>query len=262
VIELMAAATAPSIGVSAVGSLEPEYPEEALIKNEQGKVTVELVVGANGKPISCKVTIPSASTALNDASCNFLLQRAGYPETKSLAPRIETQTIDWRIPPPVPIAAVTIGVVATFEIDGKGKISNCKEKKFGEFLDEVPSLCHNIAGSGGFYNFIKRENIFSSNAFIRFFFETNESQSHSNTVIVNYKRNFKMIETIFDVTPAGFVKNCQTVYSDSLLPAADLCAFMSKEYPEFKAEKRSKTPRKMRFLLDAGIIPVDTIKAQ
>jgi TonB family protein len=262
VIELAATAIALLEKASVVGSLIPDYPEEALAKNEEGKVTVALIVAADGKPSSCKVTIPSTSTALNESSCKFLLEQARYPATKSAQLRVKTQTIDWRIPPPNPISTVKTGVVVNFSINDRGEVSNCKEQVVGEYPQDEFSMCRDVAERGGLSKVIESKLSFNSNAFIRIFIDTIQSGPSSSTINIVYTKNSTLLEALFDVTPAGFVNNCRTIFLDPIFPAEDICLGFSKKHPEFKADKMRKSPQKMRLFIDTGIIPAQATKAQ
>jgi periplasmic protein TonB len=91
---------------SAVGSLqglirEDDYPPSALEREEQGRVTVRLTIGTNGRVSNCSVTSSSGSRALDSATCRVLQARArftpaqdsqGNPTTGTV-----TQAIRWQI---------------------------------------------------------------------------------------------------------------------------------------------------------------------
>ena len=87
---------------SATGDLQglfrsDDYPQSAIIAEEQGSVTVRITVGTNGRVANCSVTSPSGSSALDRATCRILQSRArftpardnhGNPTTDSLSQRI------------------------------------------------------------------------------------------------------------------------------------------------------------------------------
>lgn len=57
---------------------EADYPEPALRAREQGEVTVILEVAPTGRVVTCVVTYPARSDALNAASCRLLHARARF----------------------------------------------------------------------------------------------------------------------------------------------------------------------------------------
>jgi protein TonB len=78
-----------------------DYPEEALIRGEQGPVTVELTVNPRGRVSACKVVV-SAGWSLDRATCLVMTKRARFkPATNSEGNAVSanyTQTIVWKIP--------------------------------------------------------------------------------------------------------------------------------------------------------------------
>ena len=77
--------------------IQENYPSRALREEIEGNVGVSVVVGANGRVASCRVTRSSGSSILDDAACkgmeryarfNEALDAAGNPTTGSYATTI------------------------------------------------------------------------------------------------------------------------------------------------------------------------------
>ncbi len=259
-IETLAMVTMLFGAASVVNSLESDYPEEALRNQEQGTVTVELVLGADGKPSSCKVTMPSTSAILNDATCPFLVARAHHPELAPKAPRIEAQTVDWRIPPPNPIAAVKMGTVTNFTIDDRGTVSKCKERLIGDQYNDELWVCDTLLKKGDLYNFVANKLPRARASFIRLYIEPIRIDSSTIIQIASANQNLKIAEFTFDITQTGFVRNCEVRFIDPMFSTMNMCLAFDGKYPLFKPEKIGKPLRKMRFIMDAGSISAHATK--
>jgi TonB family protein len=108
------AATAPAPSPAAIGIMvEPprarasltsyvsndDYPASALARGEQGKVRFQLTVGVDGRVTNCRITGPSGSAALDNATCRIMRSRARFTPARSstgqpLQAVIEDE-IDW-----------------------------------------------------------------------------------------------------------------------------------------------------------------------
>jgi protein TonB len=78
-----------------------DYPSEALERGEQGPVTVELAIDAQGRVTNCKVLV-SAGWSLDRATCKAYLKRARFrpatDDNKKPIPSTYTMTMVWQIP--------------------------------------------------------------------------------------------------------------------------------------------------------------------
>ncbi len=238
-----------------------DYPAEALKNAEQGKVTVELMVGEDGAPRSCKVTLPSASIALNEATCSLLLQRAHYTPANASTPRVVTQTINWKIPPADPISAIKTGVVASVSISATGAISGCKETSFGDKRIGALELCGVTGDPKTLAYLIGGSLIPGSTAFVRIYVEPFKNPTQSIEVNSKPTKNHKLAEAAFEIAPTGFVTTCKTTFIDPHFPVSDVCSAFSKTDPDFERDDVSKAPRKMMLILDAGSIVAEPQKA-
>lgn len=79
-----------------------DYPATALRANAQGTTTVEVRVGADGRPTGCAVTDSSGSQALDEATCPILMRRARYYPAGGLIAdppfTPDSVRITWRLP--------------------------------------------------------------------------------------------------------------------------------------------------------------------
>lgn len=87
---------------SATGDLQglfrgDDYPQNALLADEQGSVTVRLTVGINGRVTNCNVTSSSRSRALDRATCRILQSRARFTPARDNRGNPTTDTVTQRI---------------------------------------------------------------------------------------------------------------------------------------------------------------------
>ena len=87
---------------SATGDLQglfrgDDYPESAIMGDEQGSVTVRLTVGTNGRVSNCEVISPSGSRALDRATCRILQSRAKFTPARDNRGNPTTDTVTQRI---------------------------------------------------------------------------------------------------------------------------------------------------------------------
>lgn len=84
------------------GMRTDDYPAEALLKSEQGTVTILWEIGIDGRAHNCKVVVSSGSPSLDEASCISVTSRARYRPAvdKDGKPMVthETRRVDWQLP--------------------------------------------------------------------------------------------------------------------------------------------------------------------
>jgi TonB family protein len=74
-----------------------DYPPGARSRGEQGRVTVVLTVGADGRPTACRVTVSSVHPELDKATCDIAMQRGRYVPQTGKADRFSVLALDWRM---------------------------------------------------------------------------------------------------------------------------------------------------------------------
>ncbi len=78
-----------------------DYPREALVKNEEGSVSYQLAIDAEGKVAGCTITGSSGSVALDSVTCRIMQQRARFHPARDAAglpvAGEVTQRIHWRL---------------------------------------------------------------------------------------------------------------------------------------------------------------------
>lgn len=62
-----------------------DYPPAAIRAEEQGTVGSSVAIGTNGRVTSCRVTAPSGSSALDQATCRLYAQRARFTPARDAA---------------------------------------------------------------------------------------------------------------------------------------------------------------------------------
>jgi protein TonB len=81
---------------------EDDYPPGALRNNEQGTTGFSLTVGTSGRVEACTVTSSSGSSALDQATCRILRNRARYTpardENGNPASGRDQGRVTWRLP--------------------------------------------------------------------------------------------------------------------------------------------------------------------
>ena len=84
-----------------------DYPEEALLNEEEGTVSVRLSIGQDGVPTRCAVTISSGSASLDTTTCAILQGRGRFRPTRDASGRAVEHSMDgnirWLLPQPEPL---------------------------------------------------------------------------------------------------------------------------------------------------------------
>jgi protein TonB len=90
-----------SSGVVELGCRKPKYPERAMERHIEGKVTVELTVDADGEVTNARVTKSEPDGVFDDAALNSAESCKFKPKIVNGAavPQRATKTISFRLPP-------------------------------------------------------------------------------------------------------------------------------------------------------------------
>ncbi len=123
-----------------------DYPADALMQEAQGTTTIELSVGADGRPTGCRVPEGkgSGNASLDNAACSAAVRRARfYPaldkKGNPIAGAYRTQ-IRWQIPEDRPEAVPTSQTVTlAYIIEKDGSVTNCRFKSDPEILFDACS---------------------------------------------------------------------------------------------------------------------------
>jgi TonB family protein len=81
-----------------------DYPLDAAVREVEGTVGVRLVVGRDGRPLTCKITASSGDTSLDAGTCAILMQRSAFrparnAQGEAVLDSVATR-IRWRLPSP------------------------------------------------------------------------------------------------------------------------------------------------------------------
>ncbi len=133
---------------------DDDYPVAALRDNAEGLVRFELTVGADGVPTQCEVRTSSGNAALDQGTCQLMLQRARFlPATNAKGVAVigsYTNTVRWQMPDDGKFSVPLPGQVRLeYDVAADGTISNCKltsSGELGEYLvkDEEANRCANL----------------------------------------------------------------------------------------------------------------------
>lgn len=101
------------------------YPRAALVANQEGRVVPEILVGADGRPRACRVLISSNFKALDEGTCNLMMQMRFEPvsgPTGAAIPSRYTRAIIWGLTDPRPFSSSAL--LARVRIGG-GRMQAC-----------------------------------------------------------------------------------------------------------------------------------------
>lgn len=98
-VDSSAPAASLPLGDPATWILPDDYPADALRNDEEGRVAITWIVGAEGLVTDCFVTTSSGHPSLDRAACAAVTRRARYPAVEDGArPRTFRRRVVWQIP--------------------------------------------------------------------------------------------------------------------------------------------------------------------
>ncbi|MEO5597312.1 MAG: energy transducer TonB [Novosphingobium sp.] len=81
--------------------LPSDYPASAAVMRSEGHSIAQLMVGVDGVPTSCKITLSSGFPDLDSAACNALMLRARFIPAKDRDGKpvaiSYSRNVDWRV---------------------------------------------------------------------------------------------------------------------------------------------------------------------
>jgi TonB family protein len=237
-----------------------DYPLEALQNGEEGTVSVSLAVDASGQTVGCEVSSSSKSTALDQATCKVLLERARFaPDSSNNGKsRVMTLSVVWKIPPASPVSVSLTGVLATATIDENSRVIGCKEEIFGDSRIGEADICDMVSNPRALEYFTGSPIVPSSHGYVRLYYRPVEDDRLTVTGNAAGIVPKILVDANFSVLPTGFATGCKVNYIDPLLPAEGLCEVFSSEHPDFDPDKTRTKPQAMRLILDAWMGPAES----
>jgi TonB family protein len=106
-----------------------DYPAEALRKDEQGTVAVNVVLRDDGRVKRCDVTTSSGSASLDEATCSIIKERGNFPPIRDRSGVVKndyTARIRWMLPDAGPQAFEERRIAIVFSIDRSGTLAKCR----------------------------------------------------------------------------------------------------------------------------------------
>ena len=113
-----------------------DYPALALREEREGLVGFSLMIGTNGRVLSCDIISTSGSPDLDSAACALISQRARFTPARNAKGKLQAgryanrvrwqipskgQNVAWNVPVPKPGQ-----INLSFIVDKNGKPSDCK----------------------------------------------------------------------------------------------------------------------------------------
>lgn len=146
---LLVAASAPPVPTSAPSTwiTADDYPYEAMLLEQEGRVTATLSLAANGLPVDCRIAVSSGFSSLDAQTCKALMMRARFEpireKSKSAVPATYTMRLNWRLPtrgtPMTPTLDIHV-MRLDFFVEPDGSISDCTAK-LNENMPLPPQFC-------------------------------------------------------------------------------------------------------------------------
>jgi TonB family protein len=142
-LAIQASAAAPPratpIGSPASWVTDADYPMEALLKQQQGMVTYQLQIDAQGRPGWCRVVQSSGSESLDAVTCALVRARARFRPARDSkgrpVPSDYQSRLRWVLPVPDPETFRPGISIATIDLAPSGAVKNCAVTKEGADVD-------------------------------------------------------------------------------------------------------------------------------
>lgn len=128
-----------------------DYPVEALRREEQGTVAVNVVLRDDGHVKRCDVTSSSGSASLDAATCSIIQERGNFPPLRNREGPVKneyTARIRWMLPDKEPQSFEERRVAIVFSIDRSGSVDKCRVEGSSP-LSQVEKLCVSARAAAG-----------------------------------------------------------------------------------------------------------------
>jgi TonB family protein len=102
------------------------YPAAALRREQEGRVGIALLVGADGIPRACRITIPSGHVELDDGTCDLGLTMRFRPALAAdgrPAESVHRTRILWRLTDPTELAPARMTALISVR---DGRVADCR----------------------------------------------------------------------------------------------------------------------------------------
>ncbi|WP_197423710.1 energy transducer TonB [Novosphingobium sp. CCH12-A3] len=124
-----------------------DYPSEALRNEQEGTVGFRILVGTEGVPSGCEVTMSSGSAMLDSATCDLIQSRARFSPAMDAEGKAVVGTysnsVRWTIPEDAPMEFGPGEFEASFVIGPDGHAHDCKvEKMSGSVPFSTEDTCN------------------------------------------------------------------------------------------------------------------------
>jgi TonB family protein len=225
-----------------------DYPASAILQGAEGRTTVRLLVGADGRIVECSVVASSGHAALDEATCALLTARARFRPAQDWSgrpmPAPLVQSVDWRLPEPVPIPLLAGQVSVTAPVPRDGGPGCAKQASLPELMAVAEDLCMEVlAEAEAFGPEAPTVRLIAALA-------SGDGPLRLPPRPTGYLLAAQ--EAHFDVAPDGAVRNC----TETLGPLPDrgpfeLCAFLiGDDEPYFEASAGGRAPRRGRMRVE------------
>jgi len=229
-----------------------DYPPAAALRGSEGRVGVTLSVSPEETPTGCTVTSPAADPALNDKTCEVLMQRARFKVSGGRSENSYTTSVGWNLTTPK-VDAAAMGSIAGFRITPEGNTVACHERQIGPDGEQV-GLCEALENG----NIHELEKILGASLAkatqgeIRMYMQPVQAGALDIAGVPPTGAHYlKLAGADFDVLPSGAISNCAQARIEGPYEKLGLCGAVVDAGKD--AFKLSKNVVHMRILVDLWV---------
>lgn len=210
------------------------YPAQALAKNAEGTVQVDLTIQPSGRASDCKVISPANESSLNEQTCAVLLERSKFvtadkiPALKALHHKL---TVKWILADPK-LDAVAYGSISEFVISNN-RIADCRERLIGDEQGGFGDACEGInGGPKELLDYLMNAPIGPVSKGALSLLVQPIDPAVIDVTPARPGKSATLFWAEFEVLPSGAVTDCRTIRISDRLPRkkADMCDTIRSEF--------------------------------
>jgi len=246
-----------------------DYPQEALVKRQQGGVGFQLDIDPNGLPSDCHVIQTSGSKILDDRTCTIMMARARFRPIAVAKPRVRKgrkgqaaavmadgsgppaavfkHIMMWRLPGKQAEKLVDRSFDAKSVISATGDVVSCQLSGAGASkIATAGGSCGPFGNREFFSVFLKDDYKKVRGTNVRMLIVANGAPVPQGDRPPNFQKI--LAKSDIDISPDGSMASCTSLIKmEALGRTMDLCEFVRADPPRFPV---ATGPRKATILLD------------